>query len=43
MHSYYVEVYNKKHSLFKTTFNISFESGIYKDNLYGTISSREES
>ena len=35
VHSYYVEVDNKKHSLFKTTFNISFDSGIYKDNLYG--------
>ena len=35
VHSYYVEVYNKKHSLFKTTFNISFDSGIYRENLYG--------
>ena len=35
VHSYYVEVDNKKHSLFKTTFNISFDSGIYRDNLYG--------
>ena len=35
VHSYYVEVDNKEHSLFKTTFNISFDSGIYRDNLYG--------
>ena len=35
VHSYYVEVYDRNHSLLKSTYNVTFDSAIYKDNLYG--------
>jgi len=35
VHSYYVKVYNKENSFLKTKYNILFDSGIHKENLYG--------
>ena len=35
VHSYYVKVYDENHSFLKSKHNIIFDSGIYKDNLYG--------
>jgi len=35
VHSYYVEVDSQENSLFKTNYSINFDSGIYKENIYG--------
>jgi imidazole glycerol-phosphate synthase subunit HisH len=35
VHSYYVEVANQNHSMMKTTYGISFDSAIVKDNIFG--------
>ena len=35
VHSYYVNVFDRNHSLLQSEHNIKFDSAIYKDNLYG--------
>ena len=35
VHSYYVKVKNEKNSMFKTTYGIKFDSGIFEGNIYG--------
>jgi imidazole glycerol-phosphate synthase subunit HisH len=35
VHSYYVELKDKKNSLMKTNYGFDFDSGIFQENLYG--------
>jgi len=35
VHSYYVQVENENHSILKTTYGITFDSGIASDNIFG--------
>ena len=35
VHSYYVEVDNQENSLLKTNYSQNFDSGIFKENIYG--------
>tara|TARA_Y100001958_G_C21243317_1_gene572054 strand:+ start:3409 stop:4026 length:618 start_codon:yes stop_codon:yes gene_type:complete len=35
VHSFYVDVKNDKNTLMKTSYGIDFDSGIFKDNIYG--------
>ncbi|MFC7685720.1 imidazole glycerol phosphate synthase subunit HisH [Ureibacillus sp. GCM10028918] len=35
VHSYYVKVKETVHSMLKTNYGIEYDSGIYKDNIYG--------
>jgi imidazole glycerol-phosphate synthase subunit HisH len=35
VHSYYVKVTDPKHSMFKTTYGLQFDSGIRKENIFG--------
>ncbi len=35
VHSYYVQCSDSKHSLLKTTYGHSFDSGVYRDNIWG--------
>lgn len=35
VHSYYVQVKNKKHSMLKCNYGLEYDAGIMKDNVYG--------
>ena len=35
VHSYYVEVSNQSNSMLKTEFGVKYDSGIFKDNIFG--------
>ncbi len=35
VHSYFVECQNPQHSILKTTYGVTYDSGIQRDNIYG--------
>ena len=35
VHSYFVECENPEHSILKTTYGVTYDSGVRKDNIYG--------